>query len=518
MNTSVARRRQIRFPLLLCALLFGVLLPSPASGGSDVPVAVDGSIEVRRTNLSETLRLIGERQFYPNALLAPDSILGRTQSAYERTMPSSLRPDHRKIFGTAAFAAETLVGPTYSRERDWFIIGALLLVGLYHSGLHVFGSVERSTLWFGLSSVLMATRTLAIVTANLLEPSSVFGFELLMTVEYVALFLWPAFFLYYGCSMFPSESRIRIAHAVAVVSGAFATVALLTPAGLFTRLLDVYQPIPVLIGAYLIAVGANAARYRRPGARVFLAGMIVLFATLVNDLLFSLTLVQTGYMSHIGFFIFLFIQLFLLAGRFSENYRQTQLIVEEKLQLEGLSYRDALTGIGNRRHFDTYLSNECSRAHRSGSPISLVIIDIDHFKLFNDTFGHQLGDEVLVRVAGRVAQALRRPGDQCARYGGEEFAIILPDTNSEGVRLVAQRLRVDIAKIEPPEPGEPSDVPPASQAPLRITASLGVATIYWGLDNSPDVDDAPRKLIEMADRALYLAKERGRNRVVVDRM
>ena len=609
MIPSVARRLRILFPVLFVTLLFGVLLPGCASGRGDIPTAIDGSIDLRGVDLSETVPLSGEWLFYPDALLTPDSVDSRTQSAYGLAVPSTWRgqvagdralpgrgygtyqldihvdrdvgtleivgteistafrlyangelvaeggrvaasegtsrpawtrmsasvtPDagrvtlllqvsnfhHARggILGKISAGSEPVAAPAASRELAWFIFGGLLLIGVYHVGLYAFGSVDRAKLWFGLATLLMAVRTLLTTPAYLFEPSTVFAFELLMTAEYLALFVGPALFLYYGCSIFSGESRIRVAHAVALLSGTFALVTLATPARVFTGLLYFYHPIPIFVGVYLIVVGVNAARRGRLGARVFLGGMLVLLATVVHDILFSLSVVSTGYISNVGLFIFLFVQLFLLSKQFSENHRQTELLVEEKQRLEGLSYRDALTGIGNRRHFDTYLGKECSRAERIGSPISLVLIDIDHFKHFNDTFGHQLGDEVLIRVAGRIAQALRRPGDQCARQGGEEFAIILPDTSAEGVRLVAQRLRVDIAKMQPPEPHALGSSQPVMQAIPQITASLGVATMYWGLENSPDATDAPRQLIEMADRALYLAKERGRNRVVVDRM
>lgn len=169
--------------------------------------------------------------------------------------------------------------------------------------------------------------------------------------------------------------------------------------------------------------------------------------------------------------------------------------------LRARSYVDGLTGIANRRYFDVAIDRELRRAQRIGSALSLLIIDIDSFKAYNDHFGHQQGDSCLTTIAQTLATLLKRPADVAARYGGEEFAAILPDTSVEQARLHADAIRAHIAALA------------LAHAPAAhwsmVTLSIGVATFDG--DHPHDV----ATLIAAADGALYAAKRGGRNRVVV---
>jgi diguanylate cyclase (GGDEF)-like protein len=161
---------------------------------------------------------------------------------------------------------------------------------------------------------------------------------------------------------------------------------------------------------------------------------------------------------------------------------------------------DGLTQIANRRRFDEYLSQEWGRHIRMQQPLSLLICDVDHFKLFNDRQGHQAGDECLKSVAKAINRCYRA-GDLVARYGGEEFAMVLPQTNRAGAVQVAERVRAAVADAALPHP--------ASPVCDRVTVSVGVACMTPPA-NAPSV---ARTLIEQADRHLYLAKKLGRNQV-----
>lgn len=171
-------------------------------------------------------------------------------------------------------------------------------------------------------------------------------------------------------------------------------------------------------------------------------------------------------------------------------------------QLESLMLQDHLTGLGNRRAFDQALERSWALAQRSRQPFSVVMLDVDHFKAYNDALGHPQGD-VCLRAVGRVIKdSARRPDDAVARYGGEEFALILPQTELGGALQVAELLRLMVMAQQLTHPTNPSGV---------VTVSLGVASLDF------DRDQAPADLIGRADAALYRAKQAGRNRAETDR-
>jgi diguanylate cyclase (GGDEF)-like protein len=167
--------------------------------------------------------------------------------------------------------------------------------------------------------------------------------------------------------------------------------------------------------------------------------------------------------------------------------------------LENLSALDGLTGIPNRRKFDKMLNAEWKRAVRGGGPLSVIMVDIDHFKQFNDNYGHGSGDECLRQVAIALAECVSRPGDLVARYGGEEFVVILPHADAAGTRFIAERLVTAVAGL---------NIPHAySEVADHVTISAGSATV------SPTRDMTVETLLQKADQMLYKAKDEGRNRV-----
>ncbi len=176
-----------------------------------------------------------------------------------------------------------------------------------------------------------------------------------------------------------------------------------------------------------------------------------------------------------------------------------RLLRDQTLVLRSQSFADGLTGIANRRHFDVALEKEWRIAKRNGRALSLLMIDIDYFKAYNDHYGHQQGDLCLIQVAAELAGMLQRAADLVARYGGEEFAVILPETDAGQARQVAEAIRGRLAALAL-EHGQGGAGP-------HITVSVGIATysVAQALEES--------ELLGAADRALYLAKRNGRNRV-----
>lgn len=167
-------------------------------------------------------------------------------------------------------------------------------------------------------------------------------------------------------------------------------------------------------------------------------------------------------------------------------------------ELKHISSMDGLTGVANRRFFDETISVEWRRARRHSNSLALLMCDVDYFKLYNDTYGHQAGDDCLRRIAATISRNTERPPDLVARYGGEEFAVILPETTISGALMVAEKIRQAIHEL---------NIPHVSPSGDRVTISIGIASAAPGFDNPPD------DLIHAADQALYRAKHEGRDRV-----
>ena len=184
-----------------------------------------------------------------------------------------------------------------------------------------------------------------------------------------------------------------------------------------------------------------------------------------------------------------------------ETLRDMTVQKEAQTELERLATRDGLTGVANRRCFDDTLNMEWRRASRESRALSLLMIDVDFFKRYNDTYDHQGGDECLRQVAAAMSGVVKRASDAVARYGGEEFSVLMPATEPEGALLVAERIRAAVEALHLPHSG--SDVAD------HVTISVGVASIL--ATNS----GMPARLVAAADAALYRAKHEGRNRAVL---
>ncbi|AMM14028.1 diguanylate cyclase response regulator [Burkholderia sp. PAMC 28687] len=177
-----------------------------------------------------------------------------------------------------------------------------------------------------------------------------------------------------------------------------------------------------------------------------------------------------------------------------------QKLLETNLELQRLTNSDGLTALSNRRCLDDYLSAEWKRAARDKSPLGFLMIDVDSFKSYNDTYGHVAGDDVLKHVARAVESCLNRPADLAARFGGEEFAVVLPSTSAAGLRLLGEKIRAAVETLA---------VPHAGAVAKCVTISVG------GVTQVPEPGEDVKQLIEAADLALYRAKRDGRNRVEV---
>jgi diguanylate cyclase (GGDEF)-like protein len=171
--------------------------------------------------------------------------------------------------------------------------------------------------------------------------------------------------------------------------------------------------------------------------------------------------------------------------------------------LQKLLSTDAMTGIANRRRFDSMLEREWRRCQRAGAPLSALMIDVDHFKAYNDYYGHLQGDACLRQVARLLFQAVGRPADLVARYGGEEFICLLPEIGMAGALAVANKVTASLRNADISHPRSPSGP--------RLTISIGVAT-------AKRPSGQPEELVACADKLLYAAKAAGRNQVMVGQL
>jgi diguanylate cyclase (GGDEF)-like protein len=182
----------------------------------------------------------------------------------------------------------------------------------------------------------------------------------------------------------------------------------------------------------------------------------------------------------------------------SNLYQQLE---KANAELKRMAILDGLTQLANRRYFDEYLEAQWQEMEEQQLPLALILCDIDFFKLYNDTYGHQQGDTCLQEVAQALINEVKRVSDLVARYGGEEMAIILPDTNGEGAFFVAQKIRAKIKSLKIEHRASPIN--------QYVTLSLGVASVI------PTPNDSPQHLLKTTDTALYLAKQKGRDRTIL---
>jgi diguanylate cyclase (GGDEF)-like protein len=253
-----------------------------------------------------------------------------------------------------------------------------------------------------------------------------------------------------------------------------------------------------LLGALAARPSRPAARHPRPGlARlVHIASPIVLAGAL---LIVSLFMIRVDYPIGAGGVLIAVLGYGLRTTLTQMRHiERGDMLQREQVELQAIAWTDALTGIGNRRFLEHALARAVRRARRGARPLSVLMIDIDHFKALNDRYGHPAGDACLRDVAAALREALVRPDDVLARYGGEEFIVLLHDVDTAGARVVAQRMRTAVESLRIAHAGSP----------------FGVVTISIGTASSTQHDGAaPSRLVEAADAALYEAKRAGRNRV-----
>ncbi|NLZ92968.1 MAG: diguanylate cyclase [Firmicutes bacterium] len=430
---------------------------------------------------------------------------------------------------------------------ELFLFGSLLLMGLYHLALFYFRRKYYPPLYFGLFCILIAVRTLLVGERFLICLLPSFNWELAHKIQTNAFYITVPLVMMFFKTLFPQDINTIIYKITLIVGSAFSALVILTPARIFTPFNPFYQIFALLVILYLTYFLIKKARQREKGVIFIIIGALFLFFTSINDIVFlSIWLndsassflrffFRTGNLSSYGQLVFAFTQSLLLAQNFSRALEQEEVtsiklkemnlnldelvkkrtqaleeskreIAQQKAELEEtnrvlylLSLKDPLTNLWNRRHFDETFQLEWNRALRYKRPLSLMIIDVDNFKEYNDHYGHKAGDECLVKVAQTLKNAFKRGTDLVARYGGEEFVIIMAETNREDAIKRAEFIRNKIESMQIPHERSPVS--------SYITVSIGVSTLI------PDANTTSSYLFEMADQALYQVKIGSRNNI-----
>jgi diguanylate cyclase (GGDEF)-like protein len=306
----------------------------------------------------------------------------------------------------------------------------------------------------------------------------------------------------------PQRQRTSAVREIGVMVGAVCVLATLGTAGLeylppiFSSPLGLFEGVgaapPLLIFALDACAAVLLLKIRRPNAEQLWLGVGMVAACF--DVWLTL---RGGARFTVGWYFSKLASLFttavVLVSLFNDLTRLYRRVSDANKLLASQVNLDGLTGLSNRRAFDVALQKEWARAARGGYPLSLMMIDVDHFKRFNDIHGHMGGDDCLRSLAGAFASCMKRPSDMVARYGGEEFAVILPMTDLAGATVVTHQLRRAVEGLAIPHAGSEFSV---------VTLSIGIAE--W----RPGTEDLSAQLVESADQALYRAKRAGRNRVV----
>jgi len=430
---------------------------------------------------------------------------------------------------------------------DLLLFGSLTIIGFYHIALFLFRKKDTTPLYFGLFCLFIGIRTLLVGERFLIYLFPDFNWEIAHKIQTLTFYLGVPSILIFFKMVFLNDFNTKFVKIIYMVGITFGCLVLLTPAKFFTLLNPVYQIFSFIVIVYIISTFIKILLRKEKGITLIIAGALALILTSLNDIVFLSiwmndnrspllrTLFRTGNLSSVGQLIFVFTNSLVLAKKFSNALEQQEVMTAQlkevnlnldelvikrtkaleeskvkiecqKLELENanrklqmLSLKDPLTGLGNRRYYDDTMLMEWDQGLRCKRPVSLMMIDIDFFKSYNDCYGHSAGDDCLIQVAQAIKDFIKSTGDLAVRYGGEEFVVIMPETGKPEAIKKALLLRKTIEDLNIPHKCSP--VSP------WVTASIGVTSMI------PDIECSPNELFLAVDKALYQAKAAGRNQV-----
>jgi diguanylate cyclase (GGDEF)-like protein len=437
-------------------------------------------------------------------------------------------------------------------QRDLFFyimsFGIFLILAVYHFWLWILKRSDRLYLIFSFICVLMALQSLFVSEKSISRIFINIDLRTQYQLWYLVFGIFPLAAMFYK-EIFPDETNTAVNRIITTVFSACILLDIVLPSEIFTGLAVYFYAAGLAVIAYIYLINIKAVIRRRNFAKLFLLGLLIPSITGIHDVLHAMNLIETKFITPFGFLALMILESYLISLKLFRSFHEVQVLTEKltalnsdlertvgertvslekalsdlrtknreisrqnrKIEetnralerangkLHALASRDPLTGIANRRTFHEYFTYEWNKAMRNGPPVSVIFIDVDFFKEYNDTYGHDRGDRVLRKIGRTLANAAKRPGDLPARYGGEEFILFLVNTDIAGAEHIAEKTRNDIQKLAIPHK--------ASHVSKYITVSMGIACAV------PSKNISGESLIRSADQALYRAKRAGRNRI-----
>lgn len=412
--------------------------------------------------------------------------------------------------------------------KEMFLVGSLSIFGLYHIIIFLLRKKDKGALAFGIFTLLISIRTLIVGEVILVDIIPNFSWFWHRKLEYWSISISITAFLIFLSYVFPKYVNRKFSKVIQYITLAYSVFVLFTEPIVFTHTIQFLQLIMVVVMGYVIGVFYRAMKDRAPGVKILLFSMIVLAMTVLNDILYYNEIIRTGDFTSIGFFFFILAQSTTLAMTYAKTFQKVEAMstslqelnntLEEKVQqrtaelkdsqkelekanrkLQELSNLDSLTNIPNRRSLDARFESVWNKVKKTEEPLTIFMMDVDCFKLYNDTYGHLLGDDVLKAVAKTLSSVVNDHDGFLARYGGEEFFVLFENKTEDEAIKIANQLNQAIYDLNIEHQ--------TSSVTDRLTISIGITQVkdYCGIDREC--------VISQADQALYGAKQAGRNGV-----
>ncbi|MBK3495490.1 diguanylate cyclase [Viridibacillus sp. YIM B01967] len=401
-----------------------------------------------------------------------------------------------------------------------FMNGSIIIIGIYHIVVFLYRKKERPFLYFGLLSLFIAGRSLFVGPMFLQMQFSQLSWFLLMRIEDTLIYISVLLYMAFIYRLFPKETSKKPVYIVTAMILPSVLLTWVTSPGFFKSLFFCVFPLTFILMFYVVFILMKAILNKRPTALLnFIANLLFCF-TVINDYLFEKGVIETFIMTIYGFFIYVVLQAFNLSRSYAQKFHESELLskelivlntsLDEKIhertlelqdkneRLKQLTELDGLTGINNRRYFNDHLPICFRESYVEKWSLTLLMIDIDEFKKYNDTYGHLKGDDLICYIVNIMRDIVADRG-VISRYGGEEFAIVLRKMDQDEARGLAEKIRSSVENAQLEHKGR-SD-------PHFATISIGGTTTYMHLYKSVSA------FVETADRALYESKNNGRNQV-----